>query len=354
MRIVNKRLARQLLVAFSQRRGSTSSRHSGDIYTITPRDLLAADKKVRRCEREWEQAGTVRVTQPQVAGALQEANVLQRRFSLAKAQSRQGITLRYLSLVRVFVLTGLPRFGKTLIIFFAAAICSALTMLLSPVFFPTFGAAIVGALIITALGSGLTTAAVFLLWPTESKRQSFQELQRQWRERRAHVETLRPVVARAWTEHKVLRRRWILTTRLDKARRRRDELNALLTSLRYQLIHTDWRSMRGEEFELFLSHVFEMLGFQVQVTKASGDQGVDLVVMGKGSRIAVQAKGYASSVGNESVQAVVAGKAFYNCDSCVVITNSRFTSGARNLAEANECQLIDGTQITDLIEGQYY
>jgi hypothetical protein len=285
---------------------------------------------------------------------LQEAKEFQRRFRLAKARSRQGITLRYLSLVRLFVLSGLPRFGKTAIIFSVAAICLALTMLLSPLVFSSFGAAIAGALTFTALGTSLTTAAVFVLWPTDQKRQSFQNLQRQWRDRKAYVESLRPTVVRAWTKHKVLRQRWLLTKHLDKARRRRDELAALLASLRYQLIHTDWRSMRGEEFELFLSRVFGMLGFQVQMTKASGDQGVDLVVMGKGSRIAVQAKGYASSVGNDSVQAVVAGKAFYNCDTCVVITNSRFTSGARNLAEANDCQLIDGTQISELIEGQYY
>jgi restriction system protein len=141
---------------------------------------------------------------------------------------------------------------------------------------------------------------------------------------------------------------------LEKARQRREELAALLASVKYQLIHTDWRALRGVDFEQFLSHVFEMLGYHVQLTKASGDQGADLLVTGKGARIAVQAKGYADSVGNGAVQEVGAAMAIYQCTSCAVITNSRFTRLARQLAQANGCRLIDGAQIPGLIEGRIY
>jgi HJR/Mrr/RecB family endonuclease len=112
--------------------------------------------------------------------------------------------------------------------------------------------------------------------------------------------------------------------------------------------------MRGVEFEHFLARVFEMLGYQVELTKVSGDQGADLVVTGKGKRIAVQAKGFAGSVGNDAVQEVVASMPCYKCDCCVVVTNSSFTPGAKRQAAPWSCRLIDGAQIPALIEGRIY
>ena len=55
-----------------------------------------------------------------------------------------------------------------------------------------------------------------------------------------------------------------------------------------------------------------------------------------------------------NLMAFVAGMTFYGCDSCVVITNSRFTITAIRLAQANGCRLIDGAQIPDLILGREF
>ena len=236
-----------------------------------------------------------------------------------------------------------------------AAVVCALSILLSPFVFPcSLAAASVLAMLLTVTGSCLATAALVILWPTESKRLTFQRLQGKCKEYRQRADTLRPAVAQAWAEYNRLQESLTLCIRLDQARKKRDQLAALLASEKYQLIHSDWRSMRGTDFEHFLSRVFQTLGYQVQLTKASGDQGADLLVMGNGGKIAVQAKGYADSVGNHSVMEVVAGMTFYGCDSCVVITNSYFTPTAMRLAQANRCRLVDGGQIPDLIEGRIY
>jgi HJR/Mrr/RecB family endonuclease len=150
------------------------------------------------------------------------------------------------------------------------------------------------------------------------------------------------------------RQHYVLGQRLADAKQALDELVALLNSARYQLIHTQWRLLRGVDFENFLHRVFETLGYQVQPTKASTDQGADLIVSGKGILLAVQAKGYEKSVGNHSVMEVTAGMQFYRCNSCAVITNSGFTRAARRLAHATGCQLVDGSQIPDLIEGRIF
>ena len=106
-------------------------------------------------------------------------------------------------------------------------------------------------------------------------------------------------------------------------------------------------------FEQFLASVFIEWGYQVETTKVTGDQGVDLIVSKNGSKVAVQAKGYpGSTVGNSAVQEAHTGMKFYGCHRSVVITNSTFTSAARKLAQGVECALIDHDMIPLLIEGK--
>jgi HJR/Mrr/RecB family endonuclease len=99
--------------------------------------------------------------------------------------------------------------------------------------------------------------------------------------------------------------------------------------------------MTGIEFEEFLAALFSKMGFQVALTKNSGDQGIDIIAEKGNQRIGIQAKCYSGSVGNASVQEAVAGKSYYNLTKALVITNSRFTSSAKELAQANNVLLWD-------------
>jgi Restriction endonuclease len=350
----SRRLINAVLTAAVQSGSLRTFGSSRDIYTVLPSDLKATDEEVGRCELEWRKAGAVRVTGPQVDQSLEKARELQSEFNGAKNRSRPSFTLRYLYLVRLFVLTGLPRRGKAVLFGYAAALVCALSLAISPFFFSSLSVAYEGAFVLTLLGAGLAAGAIFILWPNDHKRQTFQRLQGQLKECKERVVTLRPALAQAWVAYKALHQLWALCSRLDKAHQKREKLAHLLASAKYQLIHTNWRAMRGVDFEHFLAQAFQMLGYQVQTTKASGDQGADLLVTGKGLKLAVQAKGYEKSVGNHSVMEVVAGMHFYQCVSCVVITNSYFTSTAEKLAQANGCRLIDEAHIPDLIEGHIY
>jgi len=120
-----------------------------------------------------------------------------------------------------------------------------------------------------------------------------------------------------------------------------------------RLRSTDWRVLQAIPFENFLAEVFLEWGYEVETTKASGDQGVDLIISKDGIRIAIQAKGYLSStVGNDAVQQAHTGMTIYRCHRCAVITNSTFTASARQAAAAVGCVLIDGESIPLLIDGQ--
>ncbi|MFM8216846.1 MAG: restriction endonuclease [Pirellula sp.] len=110
-----------------------------------------------------------------------------------------------------------------------------------------------------------------------------------------------------------------------------------------------WRRLTGENWEGFLADLFKAHGYSVELTKVSGDQGVDLIVHYSRVRLAIQAKGYSGSVVNAAVQEAVAGRIFYNCSHCAVITNSTFTKSARELTSRTSCILIGESEIDDLI-----
>jgi restriction system protein len=129
----------------------------------------------------------------------------------------------------------------------------------------------------------------------------------------------------------------------------------ILKSVQYEreeLLRENWRAMRDVEWEQFLARAFRLLGATVETARVIGDQGVDFVVEKGSLRYAIQAKGYHNSVGNAAVQAAVAGMAHYRCNACAVITNSRFTASAEELAASNRCKLIGAEQIPALVLGK--
>lgn len=121
---------------------------------------------------------------------------------------------------------------------------------------------------------------------------------------------------------------------------------------RKALLCERWKEMRSVEFEEFLERVFLELGYSVETTRITGDQGLDLIVSCRGKRIGIQVKGYLNSVPNSAVQQAHAGMAYYGCDASAVITNSRFTQSALELANRLGCQLVDEDLLPNLIMGK--
>lgn len=119
------------------------------------------------------------------------------------------------------------------------------------------------------------------------------------------------------------------------------------------LFARNWKALRSEPFEKYLEEVFIELDYTVQTTKVTGDQGVDLVVAKDGWKIAVQVKGYQSSVGNGAVQEAHAGMTFYDCRASACITNSLYTASATELASKLGCVLIDENNLEELVLGKF-
>ena len=107
--------------------------------------------------------------------------------------------------------------------------------------------------------------------------------------------------------------RWLWNRRMEKRRFQK----------------ADFDQMDGWEFEEYVAELLIRNGFcHVEVTKGSGDQGVDILAQKDEVSYAVQCKHYASKIPNKAVQEAYAGARFYGCDRAVVLTNSYFTPSA--------------------------
>lgn len=99
--------------------------------------------------------------------------------------------------------------------------------------------------------------------------------------------------------------------------------------------------MTGQQFEHLVAKLLLNLGYETEVTKSSGDQGIDVIASKDGNKLGIQAKCYSSSVGNTAIQEAVAGKAHYKLDRVMVVTNHFFTESAKQLAKSNGVILWD-------------
>lgn len=109
--------------------------------------------------------------------------------------------------------------------------------------------------------------------------------------------------------------------------------------------------MEGHEFERWCAELLRENGFQnVEVTKGSYDQGVDILAKKDDIRYGIQCKCYDSNLGNTPVQEVFTGKTIYHCHVGVVMTNSYFTESARKAAEATGVILWDRDRLEQMME----
>lgn len=123
-----------------------------------------------------------------------------------------------------------------------------------------------------------------------------------------------------------------------------------LKSIHIQTKINNIDEMSGYEFEVFLKELFKDMGYKVEMTKRSGDQGADLIVSKEGIRTIVQAKRHKGKISNGAIQEVVAAVKHYNSQNAMVITSSFFTKSAKELAISNSVELIDKKALEELMK----
>lgn len=105
--------------------------------------------------------------------------------------------------------------------------------------------------------------------------------------------------------------------------------------------------MDGYQFEEQCAIILKRKHFsKIEVTKSSGDQGVDIIAYKHRKKYGIQCKYYTYPVGNKAVQEAYAGANFYDCDKVIVMTNTTFTRSAIELAEKLDVELWPDCPVT--------
>ena len=115
---------------------------------------------------------------------------------------------------------------------------------------------------------------------------------------------------------------------------------------RRRMRRADFDDMDGWEFEEYVAKLLVRDGYiHVEVTRGSGDQGVDILAQRDGVSYAVQCKHYTGKIPNKAVQEAYAGAEFYGCDVPVVLTNSFFSPSALELGDEIGVELWDREEL---------
>lgn len=135
-------------------------------------------------------------------------------------------------------------------------------------------------------------------------------------------------------------------------------LNAVLPSLpfekRSKFYHMDIKEidkMEGTAFEVFLSELYDGMGYYTEVTP-NNDFGIDVIIIKDKIKAGIQAKCYGEgrTVGVEAVNEVCGGAGYWKVQKKMVITNRFFTKKALITAKSNNVEMIDRDGLQFLIK----
>lgn len=91
-----------------------------------------------------------------------------------------------------------------------------------------------------------------------------------------------------------------------------------------------WRSLNGWQFEHEVAKVFQKRGFTVNVTKGSGDRGIDLEISNNNKRIIVQCKSHGKKIGPLTIRDLYGTLIDSGADIAILVSFSGFSSGVYN------------------------
>lgn len=110
----------------------------------------------------------------------------------------------------------------------------------------------------------------------------------------------------------------------------------------------------GLDFERQVHALLKKMGFEAEVTRASGDGGIDIIAHSRehitGGKYIVQCKDWSSPVGEPPVRDLYGVVTAENANKGILITTSTFTAPALKFAEGKPLELIDGTKFSILLK----
>lgn len=107
----------------------------------------------------------------------------------------------------------------------------------------------------------------------------------------------------------------------------------------------------GSEYESKIATLINTeTSWSAELTKATGDQGADLLLTKGPIHIVIQTKYHKAAIGNSAVQEAYAAQKHYKADMAFVVSNSGFTKSAEDLAHSTGVKLMADNQLLDFLK----
>ena len=105
-----------------------------------------------------------------------------------------------------------------------------------------------------------------------------------------------------------------------------------VTSVRANLNWADrswWWTLDGWEFEEEVARIFRLNGYKAEVTKKTGDGGIDIILYKDNLKYIVQCKHYKNPVAPEPVRALWGVREDFSADKVILVASSGITSQSK-------------------------
>jgi len=109
-----------------------------------------------------------------------------------------------------------------------------------------------------------------------------------------------------------------------------------------------WIEQDGYEFERSIAHLFEGLGYYVELTNKTGDEGVDMFL---NNNTVVQCKATKSSVSPSVVRDLYGTMKHFKAQKGILVSTGGFTSGSIDFAMGKNIELWDMDKILSVSKG---
>ncbi len=137
----------------------------------------------------------------------------------------------------------------------------------------------------------------------------------------------------------------------ERARREAQKQRQEAERQRQRIREQYWEAMDGVEFERELGGLFRAIGYGVERTPISGDQGVDLVLRKNGETTVVQCKAHKNGVGPAVARELFGSMVAFGAQRAILACTGGFTKGVYEFVKGKHIHLLDASAIARMTEG---
>lgn len=134
----------------------------------------------------------------------------------------------------------------------------------------------------------------------------------------------------------------------ERARREVERIRQRHERAQRRVTQNYWRRMSGVEFEQMVGELFEDMGFSIEMTPPSGDDGVDLEIRKNQKRYVVQCKQQKRRASPEIARALLGSQLDQHADGAILVCTGGFSIKTQEFAQRNSIWLVSVDDLTKL------